>query len=82
MLNVTQGYFVNILRVRTTGVLSRHRHDGPVHAFVLKGRWYYLEHDWTAIEGSYAHEIPGEVHTLYFHDDEPDMKTLIHVTGS
>ena len=82
MLNVTQGYFVNILRVRTSGVLSRHRHDGPVHAFVLKGRWYYLEHDWTAIEGSYAHEIPGEVHTLYVPDDVPEMMTLFHVTGS
>ncbi len=51
------------------GILSRHRHDGPVHAYVIKGRWYYLEHDWTAIEGSYAHEIPGEVHTLYVPDD-------------
>ena len=24
----------------------------PVHAFVLKGRWYYLEHDWVAREGA------------------------------
>ena len=82
MFNVTQGYFVNILRVRKTGVLSRHRHDGPVHAFVLKGRWYYLEHDWTATEGSYAHEVPGEVHTLYVPDDVPEMMTLFHVTGA
>jgi len=63
-------------------VLSRHRHDGPVHAFVLKGRWYYLEHDWTAIEGSYAHEIPGEVHTLYVPEDVTEMMTLFHVTGA
>jgi 2,4'-dihydroxyacetophenone dioxygenase len=79
MLNVTQGYFVNILRVRKTGILSRHRHNGPVHAYVIKGRWYYLEHDWTAIEGSYAHEIPGEVHTLYVPDNVSEMITL---TGS
>ncbi len=82
ILNVTQGYFVNILRVRKSGVLSRHRHDGPVHAFVLKGRWYYLEHDWTAIEGSYAHEIPGEVHTLYVPEDVTEMITLFPVTGA
>ncbi len=82
MFNVTQGYFVNILRVRKTGVLSRHRHDCPVHAFVLKGRWYYLEHDWTATEGAYAHEVPGEVHTLYVPEDVPEMMTLFHVTGA
>ncbi len=82
MLNVTQGYFVNILRVRKTGVLSRHRHDGPVHAYVLKGRWYYLEHDWTATEGAYAHEVPGEVHTLYVPEDVSEMVTLFHVTGA
>jgi len=32
VLNVTQGYYINILRVRSSGVLSRHRHSGPVHA--------------------------------------------------
>lgn len=47
-LSPTAGYFTNILRVRKSGVLSRHRHSGPVHAMVLKGRWYYLEHDWVA----------------------------------
>ena len=82
ILNVTQGYFVNVLRVRKSGVLSRHRHDGPVHAHVLKGRWYYLEHDWTATEGSYAHEIPGEIHTLYVPEDVSEMMTLFHVTGA
>src|SRR5262245_58577366 len=40
MLNVTQGYYVNILRVRRSGVLSRHRHSGPVHAFTLRGKWH------------------------------------------
>src|SRR5688500_3277683 len=48
LLSTSQGYFVNILRVRQAGVLSRHRHAGPVHALVLKGRWHYLEHDWVA----------------------------------
>ena len=37
ILSVSQGYYVNILRVRAAGVLSRHRHTGPVHAFTLRG---------------------------------------------
>src|SRR5689334_5173838 len=48
LLNASQGYYVNLLRVRGSGVVSRHRHSGAVHAMVLKGRWYYLEHDWVA----------------------------------
>ena len=58
VLNVTQGYYINILRVRSSGVLSRHRHSGPVHAFTLRGRWRYLEHDWVASPGDYAFEPP------------------------
>lgn len=37
-LNRSQGYWMNVLRVRKSGVLSRHRHPQPVHGFVLKGR--------------------------------------------
>jgi len=37
-LNRSQGYWMNLLRVRKSGVLSRHRHPQPVHGFVLKGR--------------------------------------------
>ncbi len=81
MLHVSQGYFVNLLRVRKAGVLSCHRHTGPVHAFVLKGRWYYLEHPWVAEEGGYAFEPPGEIHTLYVPPDVPEMITLFHATG-
>jgi hypothetical protein len=33
ILNVTAGYYVNLLRVRASDVLSRHRQSGPVHAF-------------------------------------------------
>ena len=32
ILSVSQGFYINILRVRSSGVLSRHRHTGPVHA--------------------------------------------------
>ena len=80
-MNVGQGYFVNLLRVRCSGVLSRHRHAGPVHAFVLRGRWHYLEHEWVANAGDYVFEPPGEVHTLVVPEDVTEMVTLFHVTG-
>lgn len=81
VLSVSQGYYVNLLRVRNSGVLSRHRHSGPVHAFTLRGRWHYLEHDWEATAGGYAFEPPGETHTLVVPDDVTEMITLFHVTG-
>jgi len=81
ILSVSQGYYVNLLRVRQSGVLSRHRHSGPVHAFTLRGSWHYLEHDWIAREGDYAFEPPGETHTLVVPDGVEEMITLFHVTG-
>ena len=81
ILCVSQGYYVNLLRVRAAGVLSRHRHSGPVHAVTLRGRWHYLEHDWVAEAGGYAFEPPGETHTLVVPDGVEEMVTLFHVTG-
>jgi len=80
-LNVSQGYWVNLLRVRKSGVLTRHRHPTPVHGFVLRGKWHYLEHDWMATEGCYVFEPPGETHTLVVPEDVPEMITLFHITG-
>lgn len=80
-LNASQGYWVNLLRVRKSGVLNRHRHPNPVHGMVLKGRWRYLEHDWVATEGSYVYEPPGETHTLVVDDDVEEMITLFQVNG-
>lgn len=80
-LNRSQGFWVNLLRVRKAGVLSRHRHPQAVHGFVLKGRWYYLEHDWVAETGSYVMEPPGETHTLIVPDDVEEMITLFQVNG-
>jgi 2,4'-dihydroxyacetophenone dioxygenase len=82
LLSVSHGYFVNLLRVRKTGVLSRHRHAGPVHATTLKGRWHYLEHSWWAEEGSYAFEPPGDIHTLVVPEGVDEMVTMFHVTGA
>lgn len=81
-LSVSGGYYVNLLRVRGAGLLSRHRHPGPVHGHVLKGRWRYLEHDWVAEAGSYVFEPPGETHTLVVPEGCEEMITLFHVTGA
>lgn len=80
-LNRSQGYWVNLLRVRKSGVLSRHRHPQPVHGFVLKGKWRYLEHNWVAEAGSYVFEPPGETHTLVVPEDVDEMITLFQVNG-
>jgi 2,4'-dihydroxyacetophenone dioxygenase len=80
-LNRSQGYWMNLLKVRKAGVLSRHRHPAPVHGFVLKGRWHYLEHDWVAETGSYVFEPPGETHTLVVPDDVEEMITYFQVNG-
>jgi len=81
LLSTSNGYFVNLLRVRQSGVLHRHRHAGPVHALVLRGSWRYLEHDWIAEQGSYIYEPPGDMHTLVVPEDVPEMITWFHNTG-
>ncbi len=81
MLDTLAGQWCNLLRVRKAGILSRHRHPAPVHGFVLKGRWRYLEHDWVANEGDYVFEPPGETHTLTVPDDVPEMVTFCNISG-
>lgn len=81
-LNRVQGEWVNLLRVRKSGMLSRHRHPAPVHGFVLKGSWRYLEHDWIARAGDYVFEPPGDVHTLVVDEGVEEMITLFHVCGA
>jgi len=81
-LNPTGGFYAHVLKVKRSGVLQRHRHSGQVHAYVLKGRWYYLEHDWVAEEGSYVYEPSGETHTLTVPDDCSEMLTLFMIHGS
>ncbi|MGH7127020.1 MAG: 2,4'-dihydroxyacetophenone dioxygenase family protein [Planctomycetaceae bacterium] len=81
LLNRVNGEWVNLLRVRKSGILSRHRHPAPVHGYVIKGSWRYLEHDWTAREGTYVFEPPGEIHTLIV-DSADEMITLFHVCGA
>ncbi len=76
------GSFVNLLRVRRQGIVSRHRHTGAVQAYTLRGRWHYLEYDWWAETGSFAFEPPGDIHTLEVPSDCREMITLFVTTGA
>ena len=81
-LNTTLGYYVHVLKAKRSGVLQRHRHSGPVHAYVIKGSWYYPEHEWVAKQGAYIFEPPGETHTLTVPEDCIEMMTLFTVFGA
>jgi len=82
MLNTLQGQWCNLLRVRKSGILSRHLHPQPVHGYVIKGRWHYLEHKWFAETGSYVFEPPGEIHTLTVPEDCEEMITFFNISGA
>lgn len=70
------------MRVKRSGILSRHRHPAPVHGYVIKGVWRYLEHDWTAQAGMFVYEPPGETHTLVVDENQEEMMTLFQVSGA
>lgn len=72
--------YANLLRVSAGGTVNRHRHHGPVDAWVMQGSWRYLEHDWVAGPGSFVHEPEGDVHTLAV-DAGEEMITLFIVHG-
>ena len=82
LLNTVSGGWCNLLRVRKSGVLSRHRHPMVVVGYVIKGRWRYLEHDWVAEAGSFVYEPPGEIHTLTVPDDCAEMITFFNISGA
>jgi 2,4'-dihydroxyacetophenone dioxygenase len=82
LLNTVTGGWCNLLRVRRSGVLSRHRHPMLVVGYVIKGRWRYLEHAWVAEEGSFVYEPPGETHTLVVPEDCAEMITFFNIAGA
>ena len=82
LLNTVSGGWCNLLRVRKSGVLSRHRHPMMVVGYVIKGNWFYREHDWVATEGSFVYEPPGEVHTLEVPADCVEMITFFNIQGA
>jgi 2,4'-dihydroxyacetophenone dioxygenase len=82
LLNTVTGGWCNLLRVRKSGVLHRHRHPMIVVGYVIKGRWRYLEHNWVAEEGSFVYEPPGEIHTLVVPEDCAEMITFFNIAGA
>ena len=82
LLNTVSGGWCNLLRVRRSGVLSRHRHPMLVVGYVIKGRWFYREHDWVANEGDFVYEPPGETHTLEVPVDCAEMITFFNIAGA
>jgi quercetin dioxygenase-like cupin family protein len=84
LLNTVTGSWCNLLRVRKSGVLSRHIHPSWVTGYVIKGSWRYLEHDWVASQGSFVYEPPGEIHTLVVDEVSggAEMITLFNIHGA
>ena len=84
LLNTVTGSWCNLLRVRRSGVLSRHIHPSVVTGYVIKGAWRYLEHDWVAREGSFVYEPPGEIHTLVVDEQAgaTEMITFFNISGA
>ena len=80
LFDTVRGAWVNVTRIRTTGMITRHAHPCPVHAFVLKGQWQYAERDWPATAGDYVFEPPGDIHTLIGQGEE--SLTLFWITGT
>jgi 2,4'-dihydroxyacetophenone dioxygenase len=83
LLNTVTGSWCNLLRVRKSGVLSRHIHPSWVTGYVIKGAWRYLEHEWVAREGSFVYEPPGEIHTLVVDESSAgEMITFFNIAGA
>lgn len=57
------GTFVTLLKSPGDAVLPMHHHSGTVIVYTIKGRWRYLEHNWTAEEGSLVYETAASRHT-------------------
>src|SRR5438094_8942192 len=82
LFNTVSGGWCNLLRVRKSGVLSRHRHPMVVVGYVIKGSWFYREHDWVANAGDFVYEPPGEIHTLEVPADCDEMITFFNISGA
>ena len=80
LFDTVRGAWTNVVRMRTTGFVSRHAHPSPVHGYVISGRWHYAEREWVAEAGSYVFEPAGDVHTLMA--DPGESLTLFWITGT
>lgn len=82
LFNTVTGQWCNLLRVTSSGIVSRHRHPGAVFGYVIKGKWHYHEHPWVAETGHFVYEPPGEIHTLAVPEDCDEMVTFFNITGA
>ena len=64
--------FMNMLWIKSAGVIGTHKHRGTVVMMCLEGSTRYLEYDWVATPGSFIYEPPGLTHTLV---NEPGVAT-------
>jgi hypothetical protein len=79
--DLTNGRWINLLKVTKQGKVNRHRHSGgQVLGFVISGSWHYLERDWVARPGTFVYEPPGDIHTLVV-DGAEEMQTLFILEG-
>jgi 2,4'-dihydroxyacetophenone dioxygenase len=79
--DLTNGRWVNLLKITGGGRVNRHRHSGgQVLGFVLRGSWRYLEREWVARPGTFVYEPPGDIHTLVV-DEGEEMQTLFLLEG-
>lgn len=82
MFNTVIGQWCNLLKVTRSGIVSRHRHPGAVFGYVIEGTWKYDEHSWTADQGKFVYEPPGDIHTLRVPDTCHYMVTFFNVSGA
>lgn len=75
------GTWVTIHRFQPGVQVPSHRHSGNVIAYTLKGKWHYLEHDFTATAGSVVWEPAGSFHTLHVPDDAGVTEVLFVMSG-
>ncbi|QIN81472.1 cupin [Rubrobacter tropicus] len=80
--DLATGRWINLLKVRGSGRINRHRHSGgQVMGFCLEGSWHYLERDWVARPGTLVYEPPGDIHTLVVDEGVEEMQTLFILEG-
>ena len=76
------GTFVTLLKAPAGMQLPKHHHCGTVMVYTIKGQWKYLEHDWTAVTGSFVYETAASVHTPVAVGDEEVITLNIQVCDS
>ena len=81
--DLTNGNWINLLKVKGGGKVNRHRHSGGhVIGYCVQGSWHYLEREWVARPGTLVYEPPGDIHTLIVEETEEEMQTLFLLSGT